>query len=102
MALTFKQPPDANALQLLATKVSGAGEPFVSFFTLEEIEAKLRLTGLGGVDILTPERAETRYFTHREAICRFRNEPTSCRHPWRANRTQGFSCHHFTCKLRMF
>ena len=62
VTLTFRQPLDA-ASSMLAAITSGLGEPFVSFFTPEEIEAKLRHTGFSGVDFLTPQKAEALYFT---------------------------------------
>jgi len=62
VTLTFRQPLDA-ASSTLAAITSDLGEPFVSFFTLEEIEAKLRHTGFSCIDFLTPEKAEALYFT---------------------------------------
>ena len=62
VSLTFRQPLDAASSKLAAI-TSGLGEPFVSFFTPEEIEAKLRHTGFSGVDLLTPQKAEALYFT---------------------------------------
>ncbi len=62
VALTFRQPLDV-ASSALAARVFDLGEPFVSFFTPEEIEAKLRYAGFSGIDFLTPEKTETLYFT---------------------------------------
>jgi methyltransferase (TIGR00027 family) len=62
VTLTFRQPLD-DAPSLLAAVVSDLGEPFVSFFTPTEIEAKLRHAGFSSVDFLTPEKAEARYFS---------------------------------------
>ncbi len=63
VALTFRQPLASETAATLAATVSGHGEPFVSFFTPDEIEAKLRLCGFRDVDFLTPEKAEALYFT---------------------------------------
>jgi methyltransferase (TIGR00027 family) len=62
VALTFRQPLDENS-SMLAARVSDLGEPFVTFFTPEEIEAKLRHTGFSDIDFLTPQKAEALYFT---------------------------------------
>jgi len=62
VALTFRQPLNETSYAL-AAEVSDLGEPFVSFFTLQEIEAKLRHSGFSSIDFLTPEKAETLYFT---------------------------------------
>jgi O-methyltransferase involved in polyketide biosynthesis len=62
LALTFRQPRDDAASQL-AARVSSAGEPWVSFFTPHEIEAKLRRLGFTEVDLLTPGKAAALYFT---------------------------------------
>jgi len=62
LTLTFTQPLDETS-STLAAVTSDLGEPFVSFFTPEEIEAKLRHTGFSGIDFLTPEKAEALYFT---------------------------------------
>jgi O-methyltransferase involved in polyketide biosynthesis len=47
----------------LAARTSELGEPFVSFFTPEEIAERLRLTGFSRIDLLTPEKAQEIYFT---------------------------------------
>jgi len=62
LALTFKQPLNENSLTL-ADKVSEMGEPFVSFFTPDEIEAKLRQTGFSDIYFLTRKKAEMLYFS---------------------------------------
>ena len=62
VALTFRQPLDGTT-SVLAARTSDLGEPFVSFFTPEEIGEKLRLIGFSRVDFLTPEKAEALYFT---------------------------------------
>jgi methyltransferase (TIGR00027 family) len=61
VTLTFRQPLD-DASSMLAARVSDLGEPFVSFFTPGEIEAKLRRNGFSGIDFLTPEKAAALYF----------------------------------------
>ncbi len=62
VALTFRQPLDETS-STLAAITSDLREPFVSFFTPEEIGAKLRHAGFSGIDFLTPEKAEALYFT---------------------------------------
>ncbi len=62
VTLTFRQPLDP-ASSILADIVSKLGEPYVSFFTPDQIEAKLRDAGFSDIDFLTPERAEALYFT---------------------------------------
>jgi len=62
VVLTFKQPLEQTSSRL-AARVSGVGEPFVSFFTPEEIAGKLRHAGFSGIDFLTPEKAQALYFT---------------------------------------
>ncbi len=62
VALTFRQPFDETSSRFAAA-VSAFGEPFVSFFTPEEMEANLRHAGFSGIDFLTPEKAEALYFT---------------------------------------
>jgi methyltransferase (TIGR00027 family) len=61
VALTFRQPLDETA-SMLAAIVSDLGEPYISFFTPEEIETTLRHTGFSDIDFLTPEKAEALYF----------------------------------------
>ena len=62
VALTFRQPLDDRS-SALAARVSEIGEPFVSFFTPKEIEAKLQSSGFSGIDLLTPEKAAELNFT---------------------------------------
>lgn len=62
VALTFRQASD-GIVSTLADRVSELGEPFVSFFAPEEIEARLRRAGFSEIEFLTPARAETLYFT---------------------------------------
>ena len=69
VTLTFRQPLDP-ASSILADIVSKLGEPYVSFFTPDQIEAKLRDAGFSDIDFLTPERAEALYFTPSRNDCR--------------------------------
>ena len=62
VAMTFKRSVDEHS-STLANRVSGVGEPFVSLFTPEEIETKLRQTGFSKIDFLTPKKIEALYFT---------------------------------------
>jgi methyltransferase (TIGR00027 family) len=62
VALTFRQPLDETSSGL-ASRVSDLGEPFISLFTPDEIEAKLRKIGFSVFDFLTPKKAEELYFT---------------------------------------
>jgi methyltransferase (TIGR00027 family) len=61
VAMTFRQPLNETS-SMLAARVSDLGEPFVSFFTPDEIEMKLRTTGFSDIDFLTPKKAEALYF----------------------------------------
>lgn len=61
VTLTFRQPLDETS-STLAARVCDLGEPFISFFTPEEIEAKLRHAGFCDIDFITPGRAESLYF----------------------------------------
>jgi methyltransferase (TIGR00027 family) len=71
VVLTFLRPaahasPEARAaLSLLARRVADAGEPFVSAFEPEVLEAKLLDAGFGSVEFLLPEEADARYFRAR-------------------------------------
>lgn len=71
IVFTFTQPPGLlsekeNRLHSSLSKiVAGAGEPFVSFFTPEAIENKLRNIGFKRVAILSREETERRYFSQR-------------------------------------
>ncbi len=62
VALTFRQPLDGTG-STLAARVSDLGEPYVSFFTPDEIEAKLRHTGFSSINFLTLAKAQALYFT---------------------------------------
>lgn len=65
--ITFHQPPSArsSALRQLADRVFKAGEPFVSYFTLENFKVKLLEAGFAKVEFLTPALS-TQYFHGRE------------------------------------
>jgi methyltransferase (TIGR00027 family) len=62
VSMTFKQ-PSGGTVSRLADKVSGVGEPFMSFYTPEQIEDKLRRFEFSGVEFLTPEKSKDLYFT---------------------------------------
>jgi O-methyltransferase involved in polyketide biosynthesis len=49
----------------LAQRVANLGEPFVSCFEPDALEAKLLGVGFSKVEFLTPAEAETRYFRQR-------------------------------------
>jgi O-methyltransferase involved in polyketide biosynthesis len=51
-------------LPTLAQLAASVGEPWLTYFTPEALEAKLRTHGFRDVDFLTPERA-ARYFAGR-------------------------------------
>lgn len=61
VSLTFKPPSNEHASSL-AVRVSDVGEPFLSLFTPEGIEAKLQNNGFSNIDFLTPEKAKLLYF----------------------------------------
>jgi methyltransferase (TIGR00027 family) len=71
LVLTFLQPADSageessRAQRHLAERVAGAGEPFVTRFEPVEVEARLRAAGFSGVEFLSPEEAEARYYARR-------------------------------------
>jgi O-methyltransferase involved in polyketide biosynthesis len=73
VVLTFKQPPaktagrTAEAARKLAENVASVGEPFVSFFEPQAMEAKLRNAGFSKVEFLDLETAGKRYFALRPA-----------------------------------
>jgi hypothetical protein len=60
--LTFKSPPEPGKIGL-AAHVAEAGEPFVSFFTVEEMETELKCCGFSQLSFLTPDEAKAIYFT---------------------------------------
>jgi methyltransferase (TIGR00027 family) len=73
VVLTFKQPvvkttgKAAEWARNLADTVAGVGEPFVSFFEPEAMEAKLTSAGFSRVEFLDPRAADTRYYAARPA-----------------------------------
>jgi methyltransferase (TIGR00027 family) len=64
IVLTFVQPP-GNSPSPLQQRVASLGEPWVSYFGPDALEAKLLGAGLSNVAFLSPEEAETRYFRQR-------------------------------------
>ena len=64
IVLTFRRSPDESPSPL-SQSVANLGEPWVSFFEPEALEAKIRDTGFSKVEFLTPAEAEARYFRHR-------------------------------------
>ncbi len=67
VVFTFVQPnPDpASPGARLAKGSASAGEPWVSFFTLEEVEAMLRSLGFSDARFFSREEAERRYYANR-------------------------------------
>jgi methyltransferase (TIGR00027 family) len=66
MVLTFAPSPNDSSSSL-ARRVASLGEPWVSYFESEALEAKLRSTGFSKVEFLSPAEAEVRYFRQRPA-----------------------------------
>jgi methyltransferase (TIGR00027 family) len=73
IVLTFLQPPDdlpqgsRERAAELARYVADVGEPFVSFYTPQEIEAGLLDAGFTSTGLLTADQAGERYFHGRPA-----------------------------------
>jgi methyltransferase (TIGR00027 family) len=72
LVLTFaaRESPGSEAQALLsgmAQRAAEGGEPWLSYFQPEEMEALLRDCGFGRIDFLTPEQARARYFDTRPA-----------------------------------
>jgi O-methyltransferase involved in polyketide biosynthesis len=67
MVLTFAQPraEDDRARAELAHGAAAVGEPWLSYFTPEEIEALLRDAGFSGVAFLERHDAMLRYYAGR-------------------------------------
>lgn len=65
MCLTLWEPPDLAlpGEQHFHDFVAALGEAFVSFFTPEQMAAKLAAHGFTRREFLTPERAQADYFT---------------------------------------
>jgi methyltransferase (TIGR00027 family) len=65
IVLTFVRPP-GDVPSIIAQSVTNLGEPWLSHFEPDEIEAKLLYSaGFSKVEFLTPAEAETRYFRSR-------------------------------------
>lgn len=67
IVFTFVQPnPDpASPASRLAQGSASIGEPWISFFTPEEVEAMLRSLGFSDASFLSREEAERRYYANR-------------------------------------
>ncbi|HVO84678.1 MAG TPA: class I SAM-dependent methyltransferase [Syntrophobacteria bacterium] len=66
MVLTFAPSPD-DSPSSVARRVASIGEPWVSYFEPEALEAGLRSAGFSRVEFLSPAEAEARYFRQRPA-----------------------------------
>jgi len=69
IVLTFAQPAERDPEHdgpTLAERAAAVGEPWLSYFTPDQIEQKLRDAGFATVEFLTPERAQAEYFAGRE------------------------------------
>ena len=64
IVLTFATREGADPTAL-ATAAAAIGEPWLTYFEPEEIERKLLGAGFSGVQLVTPEIAERRYFAGR-------------------------------------
>jgi methyltransferase (TIGR00027 family) len=67
VVLTFAPPrdPPSDGRPRLAERAAGVGEPWLSYFTPEEMERELRTAGFADVHLLYPEEAADRYFRGR-------------------------------------
>jgi methyltransferase (TIGR00027 family) len=68
IVLTFATPPDPleePARLSFAQRAAEVGEPWITFFTPEALEERLRSSGFTRVTFLTPELARERYFRQR-------------------------------------
>lgn len=69
IVLTFAPSPagggGSHAASPIARRAADSGEPWLSYFTPEEIAAKLRDAGFSKVFFLTPAEAQKRYFSER-------------------------------------
>jgi methyltransferase (TIGR00027 family) len=65
LCLSFKQPSSRTSPgeKQMADLVAGLGEAFVSFFTPDEMAAKLKQHGFAAQEFLTPEKARADYYT---------------------------------------
>jgi len=64
IVLTFAPPP-GDSPSPFDRRAASLGEPWVSYFESDAIEAKLRGAGFSDVEFLSPEKAEARYFRQR-------------------------------------
>ncbi len=64
IVLTFAPPP-GDSPSPLDQRATDLGEPWVSYFEPDAIEAKLRDAGFSNVEFLSPAEAEVRYFRQR-------------------------------------
>ena len=68
IVFTFAQPADRETprdIPTLAERAAAVGEPWLSYFTPEQVERKLRGLGFATVEFLTPETAAATYFVGR-------------------------------------
>ncbi len=71
IVLTFRRPiesatdEECDRLSRLAEHVASFGEPYVTYFEPDALEAKLRGSGFSKVEFLSPAQAEARYFRER-------------------------------------
>ncbi len=71
IVLTFRQPiesatgKECDRLARLAEHVASVGEPFVTYFEPDALEAKLHSIGFSKVEFLSSAHAEERYFRQR-------------------------------------
>jgi methyltransferase (TIGR00027 family) len=68
VVLTFATPPDPQeepARVAFAQRAAEVGEPWITFFTPEALEHRLRSSGFSAVTFLTPAVARERYFRDR-------------------------------------
>lgn len=64
IVLTFAR-PRAASLSPLAQRAASLGEPWISYFEPDALDAKLRAAGFSIVEFLSPAEAEARYFRDR-------------------------------------
>jgi methyltransferase (TIGR00027 family) len=75
MVLTFAPPP-GDSPSPFDRRAASLGEPWVSYYTADALEAKLRAIGFSKVEFLSPAEAEA---------CYFRNRPQDLPIPTRTN-----------------
>ena len=64
IVLTFAPSPN-DSPSPFDQRAASLGEPWVSYFTADALEAKLRGAGFSKVEFLSPAEAEARYFRDR-------------------------------------